>query len=126
MRQLAADSCHLHLWTTEAFREDAINLMRHWGFEHKSCRVWDKVRMGMGNYWRLQHEFLLLGVRGKAITFPEKNHRSVVRCKPGRHSEKPDEFRLTIERVSPGPYLELFGRKAVPGWTVFGNEVETT
>ncbi|MCI0354978.1 MAG: hypothetical protein L0099_08075 [Acidobacteria bacterium] len=27
-----------------------------------------------------------------------------------------------VERLSPGPYLELFGRKAVKGWTVFGNE----
>jgi hypothetical protein len=32
--------------------------------------------------------------------------------------------RRLIERVSPGPYLELFGRQAVHGgWVVFGNEI---
>ncbi|MEX2118862.1 MAG: hypothetical protein WD847_04565 [Pirellulales bacterium] len=29
-----------------------------------------------------------------------------------------------IESVSPGPHQELFGRKHVPGWTVFGDQVE--
>jgi N6-adenosine-specific RNA methylase IME4 len=28
-----------------------------------------------------------------------------------------------IERLSPGPRLEMFGRRAVPGWVVFGNEI---
>jgi N6-adenosine-specific RNA methylase IME4 len=31
-----------------------------------------------------------------------------------------------IEQVSPGPYLELYGREEQPntGWTVYGNQVE--
>jgi N6-adenosine-specific RNA methylase IME4 len=29
-----------------------------------------------------------------------------------------------VEAVSPGPRLELFARRARPGWTVWGNEVE--
>jgi hypothetical protein len=32
--------------------------------------------------------------------------------------------RRRIERLYPGPYLELFGRKPVPGWTVWGNEIK--
>ena len=28
-----------------------------------------------------------------------------------------------IERACPDPYLELFGRSPVDGWTVWGNEV---
>jgi N6-adenosine-specific RNA methylase IME4 len=31
-----------------------------------------------------------------------------------------------IERASHGPYLELFGRSPVPGWTVWGNQIERT
>jgi N6-adenosine-specific RNA methylase IME4 len=41
-----------------------------------------------------------------------------------KHSQKPELFRQLIEQVSPGPYLELFARRDVPGWTVWGNEVE--
>jgi N6-adenosine-specific RNA methylase IME4 len=42
------------------------------------------------------------------------------------HSRKPFAFRELIERVSPGPYLELYGREEQPRteWTVYGNQVE--
>jgi N6-adenosine-specific RNA methylase IME4 len=42
------------------------------------------------------------------------------------HSRKPEAVRSLIERVSPGPYLELFGRAEIPVacWTVFGDQVE--
>ena len=36
---------------------------------------------------------------------------------------EPEEVRRRIERLLPGPYLELYGRKQVEGWCVWGNEV---
>ena len=48
---------------------------------------------------------------------------SVFSAKAGRHSEKPEEFYRIVEELSPGPYLELFGRKRREGWTVLGNEL---
>jgi N6-adenosine-specific RNA methylase IME4 len=47
----------------------------------------------------------------------------VVMAPVGEHSAKPDEVRRRIERLLNGPYLELFARKPVEGWTVWGNEV---
>ena len=47
----------------------------------------------------------------------------VVMAPVGEHSEKPEEVRRLIERLFPGPYLELYGRKPAPGWTVWGNEI---
>jgi N6-adenosine-specific RNA methylase IME4 len=44
----------------------------------------------------------------------------------GKHSSKPEQVRDIIERGSPGPYLELFGRRRVDGWTVWGNQIEET
>ena len=41
----------------------------------------------------------------------------------GEHSEKPEEARRRIERLLAGPYLELYGRKPVDGWTVWGNQI---
>ncbi len=35
----------------------------------------------------------------------------------------PEEVRDRIERLFGGPYLELFGRKRVDGWTLWGNEI---
>ena len=123
IKSLAADDSHLHLWTTNAFLFDAKRVMESWGFEYRSVFVWVKPQMGIGNYWRVSHEFLLLGIRGNAKRFNERNHMSWGQFDRGRHSAKPESIRRTIERVSNGPYLELFGRKKVDGWTVFGNQV---
>jgi len=41
------------------------------------------------------------------------------------HSHKPEEQYAIIERVSPGPYLELFARRRQPGWDAWGNEIES-
>lgn len=120
---LAADDAHLHLWSTVSFLFDAKQVMEAWGFEYRSMLVWCKPQIGLGNYWRVSHELLLLGVRGDAKRFNSGNKRSWLELDRLRHSEKPDEVRELIESVSPGPYLELFGRKVTEGWTVFGNEV---
>jgi N6-adenosine-specific RNA methylase IME4 len=40
----------------------------------------------------------------------------------GRHSEKPEAFFDLVEEVSPGPYLELFARRARFGWDYWGDE----
>ena len=38
----------------------------------------------------------------------------------GRHSEKPPAFLDIVERVSPGPYVELFARAPRLGWDSWG------
>lgn len=121
---LAADDAHLHLWTTNGFLFEAKQVIEGWGFEYKSCYVWVKSQIGIGNYWRLSHEFLLLGIRGNPKIEPSKRMRSWDEYPRGKHSGKPEAIRLKIEKISPGPYLELFGRKPVAGWTVFGNQIE--
>lgn len=117
---LVADTAHLHLWTTNAFLFDARRVMEAWGFDYKSCFVWVKPQMGMGNYWRVSHEFCLLGVRGSA-PFRERDEMSWREWPRGRHSAKPGRMYDIIERVSPGPYLELFARRHHPGWTAWGH-----
>ncbi len=121
---IAADDAHLHLWTTNAFLFDAKTVLESWGFTYKSCFVWVKPQMGIGNYWRVSHEFLLLGVRGNAKRFLEHNHKSWIELKRSQHSKKPPEVQAIIEKVSNGPFIELFGRRQVTGWTIFGNQVE--
>src|SRR5262249_40323063 len=92
---------------------------------YRDCLVWDKMRMGMGYWLRIQTELVLVGTRGHVTPPPEElREDSVLRAPRGKHSEKPEQVRPLIERWSPEPRLELFGRRAVPGRTVFGNEVE--
>lgn len=121
--ELAAEDSHLHLWTTNAFLFEAKRVMEAWGFEYKSVRLWIKPQMGIGNYWRVSHEFLLFGIRGSA-PFRDRGMMSWVNAKRTGHSVKPECFREDIEKVSPGPYLELFARREVPGWSSWGNQIE--
>lgn len=123
VRELVADRAHLHLWTTNAFLFESKSVMEAWGFEYKSAFIWIKNGIGMGNYWRVTHEFLLLGVRG-SCTFADKSLVSWLYNDRGEHSAKPEKVRMMIEKASPGPYLELFGRRAVEGWTVWGDQVQ--
>ena len=123
--KLVTDDAHLHLWTTNGFLREAFLVIEAWGFSYRSCFVWVKPRLGCGNYWRVSHEFLLLGVRGR-LPFRDRTVRSWQLHHRRDHSRKPESVRLLIEQVSPGPYLELFGRADVPDseWTVFGNQVD--
>lgn len=122
--ELAADDSHLHLWTTNAFLFDAHYLLEAWGFEYRSVFVWVKPKMGIGNYWRVSHEFLLLGIRGNAKRFNNRSLKSWGEFERGKHSAKPEHVRGFIESASPGPYLEMFGRNPIAGWTVMGNQIE--
>ncbi len=119
---IVAPKAHLHLWVTNAFLQDGFKIMEAWGFEFKSTFVWVKPQMGMGNYWRNSHEIMLTGTRG-GQTAIGKAEMSWLECRRGAHSAKPDMVRDRIRNLSPGPYLEMFGRRSVEGWTVFGNEV---
>lgn len=124
VRELAAKDAHLHLWTTNAFLFDCPRIFEAWGFEFRSSFIWVKPQMGIGNYWRNSHEFLLTGIRGDAKRFNDRSLMSWLECDRSRHSEKPFIIRDYIRRASPGPYLEMFARTPADGWTCWGNEIE--
>jgi len=125
VKELADEQAHLHLWTTNAFLFECPKILDAWGFEYKGVFLWVKPQMGIGNYWRVSHEFLILGVRGK-LGFRDHSQMSWLQAERTRHSSKPESVRGIIEKVSPGPYLELFGRKTCDGWVTWGNEIERT
>jgi N6-adenosine-specific RNA methylase IME4 len=123
IRNLAADDSFLHLWTTNAFLFDCQRIMSAWGFEYKSLFVWVKPQMGIGNYWRVSHEILLLGKRGNA-KWINRALKSWGQFERTKHSAKPEQIRTMIESACDGPYLELFGRRPANGWVVWGNQIE--
>lgn len=123
VRNLVPDNAHCHLWTTNAFLFEAKEVLEAWGFAYKSVFVWVKPDLGCGHYWRVSHEFLALGVRGNC-PFLDHSQQSWIHQARTEHSAKPERVRRLIERVSPAPYLELFGRHCVEPCAVFGDPVE--
>lgn len=97
-----------------------------WGFKPKTGRVWDKVNHNFGSYVSVRHEHLIIATRGSCT--PDRTtpmlDSVVTERNEGEHSEKPESFRKDVERMYDGPYLELFGRKKVDGWDVFGNDAK--
>jgi N6-adenosine-specific RNA methylase IME4 len=78
--------------------------------------------MGMGYYTRSNSEVCLLAIKGSPLRFATDVHE-IVMAPVGKHSEKPEEVRQRIERLFPGPYLELYARKTAPGWTCWSDEI---
>ena len=121
----AADDAILFMWTTAPKLEESFSVLNSWGFKYKSCAIWDKERKGMGYYFRINHEILLIGTKGTFPTpAPENRPDSIIRYPREGHSKKPDVFYEIIEAMYPGvPKIELFCRVARSGWAVWGNEV---
>lgn len=121
VEELSAPESHLYLWTTNGFLRESFQVMGAWGFTYKTCLTWVKPQLGMGNYFRSSTEHVLFGIRGGLRTL-DCNQRNWFEAKRGRHSEKPGMFFDLVERVSPGPYLEMFARRARFGWDYWGDE----
>ncbi|QDP52981.1 MAG: putative modification methylase [Prokaryotic dsDNA virus sp.] len=120
-----ADDAHLYMWATNNHLSDALWLMDALGFQYKTNIVWTKDRIGLGQYFRGQHELLLFGTRGKGfkVKTDDRTLRSWIHAKRGEHSAKPEQFYELIEARSEGPYLEMFARKSRSGWTSWGDQV---
>lgn len=120
-----AKSAALYLWTTAPQLAEGLKVVEAWGFEYKTCAVWDKATMGLGNWFRIRHELLLVGSRGGFSPPPvEVREESIYTQRRGEHSEKPDWYRRYIEQAHPeARRIEVFAREACPGWDAWGNEV---
>ena len=122
---MAMPDAVLFLWATSPMLDDAIDLMRAWGFKYKSSIVWDKGRPFLGSYVHISHELLLIGTRGSCVADVKHTAGSVFSFERAHHSGKPDEFRDLIDSLYTfGNRIELFRRGDAPeGWHVWGNEV---
>lgn len=121
---LAEENAHLYLWTPNNIIPEALQVVKAWGFTYRNMLVWGKPKLGLGIYIRTSHESCIFATRGKA---PVKFHAqpSFMFCAQQDHSHKPEEQFAVIQRLSEGPYLELFARRRTPGWDSWGNEIDS-
>jgi N6-adenosine-specific RNA methylase IME4 len=125
----AAPDAVLLLWVTDPLLPKGLELIERWGFTYKTVgfywakrnRVSEGWFTGLGYWTRANPEQCLLATRGH----PQRQAKDVRRLlvAPRReHSRKPDEVYARIERLAPGPYLEMFARKRHAGWDAWGNQ----
>ncbi|MEL4371376.1 MT-A70 family methyltransferase [Shewanella xiamenensis] len=150
VNSIADDNCVLVMWYVGAMPQDAIDLVKSWGFTLKNMNgfVWNKLTInnnpffGMGFWTRAGSESAIIAIKGKP-TPACRSVRAVGNYDPQsldevlahlcyvgtyqniRHSQKPDEFRdKCVELMGDVPRLEMFARTRTKGWDVFGNEVK--
>lgn len=151
----------LFLWRVASMPQDALDVVRSWGFVPKTEIVWEKLskgsgerrtksdfvipsgtleadvpdlvmsklvrrHFGMGRITRASHETCIVATRGRASRLIEDlSVRDSFFAPVGEHSEKPEAFYRLVERLSKGPYIELFARRPRPRWTTIGSELGT-
>jgi N6-adenosine-specific RNA methylase IME4 len=121
---LADESAHLYLWTVNRFVPDAYVVIAAWGFKPAMLLTWCKEPRGIGpgRQYASTTEFCLFAYRGPQQREPKRIDRNWWVWPRGAHSVKPEAFLDVVEQVSPGPYLELFARRARFGWDYWGDE----
>jgi N6-adenosine-specific RNA methylase IME4 len=123
-----AENAVLFLWSPACIMKDALEVMETWGFNYRTNAVWVKDRIGMGFYFRNQHELLLVGVKGEGAPPSNASERqsSVIQVpRSPIHSKKPELVYEIIESMYPfNEKIELFARQKRKGWTAWGNEVQ--
>jgi N6-adenosine-specific RNA methylase IME4 len=138
VKQWAAKGCVLFLWTTDPLLEQALSVIRAWGFTYKTVGFhWAKLKRsaahdqytdqsfssGLGFWTRANPELCLLATRGNPHR-RKANVQKLVISPRREHSRKPNEVYERIEALCEGPYLELFARGTRDGWDSRGVEVD--
>lgn len=125
INKIAGTDCVLFMWATSPKLTEAMEVLRAWGFEYRTNGVWVKDKIGMGYYFRQQHELLLVATRGNIPTpAPEDRVSSVIEAPRTDHSKKPEQVYEIIERMYGDlPMIELFCRNRREGWEAWGNQV---
>jgi N6-adenosine-specific RNA methylase IME4 len=143
------DDAMLLLWRVASMPQEALDVVKAWGFVPKAEIVWaklpknatmfcpvcgadvndcacdaeTKLHFGMGHYTRGAHETAILATRGK-FKVADKSVRSVFFAPRGEHSEKPEAFYTLVENLAGmGPFVELFARRPRAGWHCYGAEL---
>jgi N6-adenosine-specific RNA methylase IME4 len=119
----------LYLWSTAPKLAEALTVMKSWEFQYKTNAVWVKSRLGMGYWFRNQHELVLVGTRGKfSPPAPSLRQPSILEGEHTEHSKKPPSVHEMIEWCFKERFelrkLEMFARTQRKGWDVFSNELE--
>lgn len=118
---MAALDAHMYLWTTQRFLRDGFDILDAWGFTFSAVLVWSKPPKGVVGTFVSSTEFCLFARRG-SLAHKNRHIGTCFTWPRGLHSAKPEAFLDIVERVSPGPYLEMFARRQRLGWDTWGNE----
>jgi N6-adenosine-specific RNA methylase IME4/ParB-like chromosome segregation protein Spo0J len=120
---IAHEDCIVWLWTTNYHMHVVFDLLKGWGFQHRTILTWAKDHLGAGDWLRGQTEHAIFAIRGKPVV-QLVDQTTLLRAPVRAHSQKPAEFYDFVERLCPAPrYADLFSRyRHNEKWDCHGDE----
>jgi N6-adenosine-specific RNA methylase IME4 len=141
IHNIADKNCALFMWVTFPKLEQALELMKAWGFKYKTLAFsWHKTTktgslfFGVGSYTKSNCEVCLLATKGNVgikeshdkLVVKSHSVSSAINAPKEKHSKKPNIIRHRIEELfGDVPRIELFAREKINGWDSWGNEIES-
>ena len=120
---LSVDS-FVYLWVTQRFLPDAFKCIDAWCDRYRFTMVWHKPHgfqpIGLPQY---NAEFVVVGSIGKPKFISTKKFPTIFNAPRRGHSVKPEEFYELLRRVTDEPRLDMFSRRKIEGFDVWGDEV---
>lgn len=132
IHSICEDDCVLFMWWVGSQPQEALDLVKSWGFKLKTMKGFDWIKLtklgklffGMGFWTRAGSESCLIATRGKPKPI-NRGIRAVVKAVNLKHSKKPNVFAdKIVELCGNLPRIELFARDRKPGWDAWGDEIE--
>lgn len=121
---MATADAALFLWAPATLVDEALQVVRAWGFDYATMFIWDREKfIYRGCYNSMRHEVLLLGIRGNYA--PDTIFSSVRRIMCDKYThEKPPEFYGVIEKMYPkAKRIDLFAKKKRKNWNAYNRGI---
>lgn len=125
VNEMAADDCHMFMWTTQKYLPMSLRLIEHYGFRYVLVMVWHKAGgfqpIGLPQY---NCEFAVYARKGTPQFVDTKAFNCCFDAPRQEHSRKPGYFYELLARVTAGARIDVFSRETHAGFAQYGNEAD--
>lgn len=120
------DSAYVFVWTVQKHLPYTFDLLRAWSLTYRYTMVWHKNTGATMFNWPFGNaEFVVVGTVGQPKLIGQNDFKMCFQAANRGHSVKPAEFYNTLARVTPAPRIDIFSRRLIPGFDVWGDEAPT-
>jgi len=110
----------VYLWVTQKFMSSGFALFEKWNLKFIFMMVWHKNGgIQQPDLPQDNAEFVMVGKKGSPPFSDLMDFQTCFSADSREHSGKPDEFYNLIKRVSPGPYLQMYGLEERDEWALW-------